>query len=441
MKKKEIISGFSKLSQDEKLSLATGLFKTPREAKKDFLSFYHPDKNTQELLSGFSENTITNFPLPYNVAPNFLINDKMYVVPMVIEESSVVAAASYAARFWATQGGFKARVSGTEKVGQLHFLFSGDPTALKNAMPQMEKFLREKAAPVTAKMEKRGGGILSMKLKDFSSEIEHFYQLHVTFETMDAMGANFINSCLEAFSKGMQAFFEQTTGFSPADFEPLMAILSNYTPNCMVEVSASCPVENLKGIASGFSPEEFARRFGQAVKIAQTDVYRATTHNKGIMNGVDAVILATGNDFRAVEAAAHAYASRNGKYQSLSKATLENNRFHFSLEMPMAVGTLGGLTSLHPLAARSMELLGHPDAKQLMMIAAAAGLANNFAAVRSLITTGIQAGHMKMHLPNIMRQLQATKEEENKIYAYFKERKVSYQAVTGYLQALRSEKE
>ncbi len=440
MKRNEIFSGFSKLSRDKKLSLVTALFKNPKEAEKEFLSFHHPDENTQELLSGFSENTISNFPLPYNVAPNFLINGKMFMVPMVIEESSVVAAASYAARFWATQGGFKARVTGTEKVGQLHFLYSGDPDALKITMPHLERFLREKTAPLTAKMEKRGGGILAMELKDFTREVEQFYQLHVTFETMDAMGANFINSCLEAFSEGMQEFFEQTPGFSSADFEPLMAILSNYNPDCMVEVSVSCDVENLKGIASGFSGAEFARRFEQAVKIARADVYRATTHNKGIMNGVDAVILATGNDFRAVEAAAHAYAAQSGRYQSLSRASIENNRFHFTLEMPMAVGTLGGLTSLHPLAAKSMEMLGHPDAKQLMMIAAAAGLANNFAAVRSLVTTGIQAGHMKMHLPNIMRQLQATKEEESRIYEYFKERKVSYQSVTGYLQALRSEK-
>lgn len=431
------IKGFSKLSGVEKLETISRFFDDEKQAGKEFRSFHHSDERVQNILSQISENTISNFPLPYNVAPNFLINDKMYVLPMVIEESSVVAAAASAARFWATRGGFRATVKSNTKNGQLHFLYKGDKEKLTQALPGIKSHLLEHVKPITKNMESRGGGILEMELRDKSDEISGYFQLHASFNTANAMGANFINSCLEEFSMGMRSWFDTTDGFDPADFEPLMAILSNYNDNCIVEISVGCHLDELNDAASGLTAEEFARRFVMAVQIADIDVYRATTHNKGIMNGVDALILATGNDFRAIEAGAHAWAARTGRYRSLSCAELNGREFSFTLEMPMALGTVGGLTGIHPLAARSLELLGNPSAEELMMIAGAAGLANNFAAVRSLTTTGIQAGHMRMHLSNILLQLNTTPGEAEKAEQHFKDKKVSHQAVADFIKTLR----
>ncbi len=440
MPRKKIIKGFSKLTPQQKVEAAGGFFSNRESALKTLSSFKHPDPEVQNLLSGISENTISNFHLPYNVAPNFLINGKVYMVPMVIEESSVVAAASSAARFWAGNGGFSSAVINKFKNGQLHFLYSGDTSVLKSAMPEIDNFLREHAKPLTVNMEERGGGIKSIELKDCREIINNYFQLNVLFDTTQAMGANFINTCLEDFSVALGTYFENNGGFDQKKYEPLMAILSNYNDQCLVEARLSCPVENLAPDSKGLPPEEFVRRFIMAVKIADADVYRATTHNKGIMNGVDAVIMATGNDYRAVEAGAHAFASRSGSYRSLSSATVENGNFVFSLKMPMAIGTVGGLTRLHPLAALSLQMLGEPDAGELMMIAACAGLANNYAAVRSLVTTGIQSGHMKMHLSNILMQLKAGPEETAIIKDHFSNRKVSFREVSEYLEKVRRTK-
>jgi hydroxymethylglutaryl-CoA reductase len=215
-----------------------------------------------------------------------------------------------------------------------------------------------------------------------------------------------------------------------------MSILSNYVPNCIVRAEVSCPIEELEE-KHILNPKEFAEKFVQAVQIAEVEPYRAVTHNKGIMNGVDAVVLATGNDFRAVEAGIHAYASRNGKYSSLSHAKIENGIFTFWLEIPLALGTVGGLTSLHPLVKLSLEMLEKPSAKELMQFVAVAGLAQNFAALRSLTTTGIQEGHMKMHLNNIINQFEATDDERILILKYFKKNTVSHSAVVTYIESLR----
>ncbi len=435
--KTTILKGFSKLSSEEKLLVAAGHCTDPAAAESDLRSFHHQDHDIQKILSGISENTITNYPLPYNVAPNFLINGQMYMVPMVIEESSVVAAASSAARFWAERGGFQAKAGKLIKKGQLHFLYAGDVEKLKGAMPVIVKHLKESTRTLTRNMENRGGGIASIELKDQQSIIDNYFQLDVRFDTRDAMGANFINSVLEEYAAALNAFLYKTKGFDERDFEPLMAILSNYNDECLIEVSVSCKVDALEVATAAMPAGDFLRRFVMAVNIAESDVYRATTHNKGIMNGVDAVILATGNDFRAIEAGAHAWAARSGQYRSLSKARVDGKQFTFSLEMPMALGTTGGLTHLHPLAARSLEMLGKPDARKLMMIAGAAGLANNFAALRSLVTTGIQTGHMRMHLSNIILKIKASSEEAKRIKKHFANKKVSYQAVVSYLEKLR----
>jgi hydroxymethylglutaryl-CoA reductase len=287
-------------------------------------------------------------------------------------------------------------------------------------------------------MQARGGGILDIVLKDKTDVIPNYYQLHVSFETKDSMGANFINSCLEQFAKTLKEKASQYNDFSETekDIQIVMSILSNYVPNCLVRAEVSCPINDLeeKHIPN---PQEFAEKFVQAVHIAEIEPFRAVTHNKGIMNGIDAVVLATGNDFRAVEAGIHAYASKNGNYSSLSHAKIENGIFTFWMEIPLALGTVGGLTSLHPLVKIALEILGKPTAHELMEIVAVTGLAQNFAALRSLTTTGIQEGHMKMHINNILNQFQTTAEERKMIKTHFENNSISHASVVEFIETLR----
>ncbi|QBN18894.1 hydroxymethylglutaryl-CoA reductase, degradative [Flavobacterium nackdongense] len=433
------IAGFSKLSKEEKINwIAKEYFSSPQEAISILKNYWNSDEKLQKLHDEFIENTISNFYIPLGVAPNFLINGKYNSIPMAIEESSVVAAASKAAKFWSTRGGFKATVINSEKIGQVHFIFKGDASKLELFFGQTKSKFYSNTESITKNMQKRGGGILDIELRNKTNLLPNYYQLHATFETKDSMGANFINSCLEQFAKTLKNEAQLYDLFSSAekDIEVVMSILSNYVPNCIVRAEVSCPVDDLveKHIEN---PKAFAERFVRAVQIAEVEPFRAVTHNKGIMNGIDAVVLATGNDFRAVEAGIHAYASRNGSYSSLSHAKIENGIFSFWLEVPMALGTVGGLTSLHPLVKLSLEMLENPSAQELMQFVAVAGLAQNFAALRSLTTTGIQDGHMKMHLNNILNQFEANDEERASIQKHFKHHVVSHSAVVEYIEILR----
>jgi len=221
---------------------------------------------------------------------------------------------------------------------------------------------------------------------------------------------------------------------NPRDLEIIMAILSNYNPESVVQAEVRAPVEKLQ---VGMDPRKYVDKFITAVEIARINPYRAVTHNKGIMNGVDAVVLATGNDFRAVEAGAHAYASRDGQYRSLSYSYLDKDLWIFGLKIPLALGVVGGVTKTHPLAGVALKLLKNPSAKKLMEIVAAVGLAQNFSAVHSLITEGIQKGHMRMHLNNILLQMDATEEERKMLTAYFQDKKVHVHAVKEQLNRIR----
>jgi hydroxymethylglutaryl-CoA reductase len=433
------ISGFSKLSKSKKIDwIVETYFSNAEDAKRILKQYWNTNEKIQQLHDEFTENTITNYYLPLGVAPNFLINGKLYTIPMAIEESSVVAAASKAAKFWMDRGGFRAEVISTTKIGQVHFMYYGNPETLKNYFNHVKSQLIEDAKPITKNMEKRGGGILDIELRDKTKDIKGYYQLHASFETLDAMGANFINSCLEQFAKTFKTEALNFNAFSAEEkiIQIVMSILSNYVPECLVRVEVSCKIEDLSE-DKNISSEEFAAKFVQAVKIAEVEPYRAVTHNKGIMNGIDAVVLATGNDFRAVEAGVHAYASRKGTYSSLSHAKIENGIFTFWMEIPLALGTVGGLTGLHPLVKLSLELLHHPTAKELMQIVAVAGLAQNFAALRSLTTTGIQQGHMKMHLMNILNLFDATDIEKEILTDYFKVNAVTHSAVVEAIENLR----
>ncbi|HOX77292.1 MAG TPA: hydroxymethylglutaryl-CoA reductase, degradative [Bacteroidales bacterium] len=436
-----IINGFSKMSKEEKLKLVAGLFDHPEKVLKELKSYWHRDPKKQTLFDEFSENTLSNFYFPFGIAPNFLINNKNYMVPMVIEESSVIAAASSSAKFWAERGGFHAEVVSSEKLGQVHFVWKGDPEKLKQAMPALKQELLAGTKAITANMESRGGGILDVELINMNDRIEDYYQLKVSFETVDSMGANFINSVLEEFARILKEFLVKSPVFNEdeKDCEIIMSILSNYTPDCLVRAWVECDISRMHLGENDMNEEKFVWKFQKAIEIAKVDKYRATTHNKGIFNGIDALALATGNDFRAIEAGAHTYACRTGKYQSLTELTLDNGMFHYELKVPLAMGTVGGLTSLHPMARFSLEMLGKPSARELMIIAACAGLANNFGAVKSLVTKGIQVGHMKMHLFNILNFYAATQEEKLKAVEYFKNKKVSFKSVTDFINNHRSQ--
>ena len=440
--KDKMIAGFSKLSKREKLSWLVRHFFTssPVDVVREFASFWHTNVEAQKLFDDISENTITNFYMPYGVAPNFLINNKLYCIPMVIEESSVVAAASSGAKFWYKRGGFQSEVVSMTKIGHVHFIWHGDPVKFYSFFDKIKADLHEGVKDITANMEKRGGGITNVELAYMPEVEKGYYQIKVDFNTCDAMGANFINSVLEGFGQILREKAAVYHDFkdSERELQVVMAILSNYTPDCVVRSWVECNVEDL-GNFGDMEAREFAQKFVRAVNIAKNDPYRAATHNKGIYNGIDAVVIATGNDFRAIEACGHAYAARKGKYASLSNAWVHDGTFHFELQVPLAVGTVGGLTKIHPLAKRSLELLGNPSAEELMQIISTVGLAQNFAAIRSLVTTGIQKGHMKMHLNNILSHFNATEKEREEALAYFATETISFSSVRNYLSSLRDE--
>lgn len=435
------ITGFSKLSKDEKITwLNNNYAQTYSETDDVLKKFWNCDEQIQKVLDGFSENTVSNYFLPYGLAPNFLIDGKTYCIPMVTEESSVVAAAASAAKYWMDRGGFKTTILGTVKVGQIHFKWSGESTFIFNIFEDIQNNLLEGAHNILQNMKKRGGGILKIELLDFNKLETDLYQIRVHFDTRDSMGANFINSVLENFASTLETFFLNHVNIPDnyRDIDIIMSILSNNTPECTVRAEVSCKVNELGTFDNGMMAEKLAEKFRMAVRIAQIDPYRATTHNKGIYNGIDAVIIATGNDFRAVEAAGHTFAARDGQYRSLSNCEVNDGVFRFWLEVPLAIGTIGGLTTLHPLAKKSLEILGNPSAENLMRIVASVGLAQNFAALKSLITTGIQKGHMKMHIVNILNQLNANDDEISASIDYFNDKTVSFSGVREYLQQLRT---
>ncbi|MGB0452560.1 MAG: hydroxymethylglutaryl-CoA reductase [Bacteriovoracaceae bacterium] len=437
------ITGFSRLSKDEKIKFLDNEHKERYgfSIESTLKSFWHGDEKQQQVIDEFSENTISNFVLPFGIVPNVMINDHVYNVPMAIEESSVVAACSKSAKFWLARGGIKAEVVSTKKVGHVHFSYSGSSEKLFQFFEQKKSDLLKMISPLTKSMEKRGGGVLDIHLKDQTKKLENYYQIEAEFETCDAMGANFINSVLESLAENFKMIvvsdlmnFDSNQSL---DFEIIMAILSNYTPECIAKVEVSCPVEDLEIKKLGISGKEFAEKFLRAIQIARADVSRAVTHNKGIFNGIDAVVLSTGNDFRAVEACGHAYASRDGSYRGLTLCEIEDGLFKFRLEMPLAIGTVGGLTNLHPLSRLALDLLEKPKAEDLMKVILSVGLLQNFAAVSSLITTGIQKGHMKMHLLNILRHLEASEREVELTKDYFDEKVVSFSSVKEFVSRLR----
>jgi hydroxymethylglutaryl-CoA reductase len=430
-----VFSGFSKLSRKQRISYVIGHSSLDEAGGRIFDDYLAREIHQQQLLQEMIENYVGNFPLPMGVVSNMLINGEMLVVPFVTEESSVVAAASKAAKFWASRGGFEAIVGSMTKKGQVHFTWNGEKEKLNSFFPSLRSEFFAATAPDTEKMRKRGGGITAINLLDKTSEMVNYFQIDVSFETADAMGANFINSCLERIASVLEHKAELNS--ADARIEVIISVLTNYTPDCKVSCKVECPIVELSGWNKVLNGSDFATKFKKAVDIAQIDLPRAVTHNKGIFNGVDAVLLATGNDLRATSAAAHAYASRSGSYKGLSGVSLTDGIFQFKLEMPLALGIVGGVTQIHPMVKNSLAMMNHPDARELMKIVAAAGLASNFSAIASLISTGIQEGHMRLHLSNILNQFQATNAERDFILGQMDGVTVSFATVEKLIGQLR----
>lgn len=430
------LSGFSKLNREQRINYIVAHSELSLSDSLGLYDYQAPPEYPQRVFSDMIENYIGNFPLPMGVVPNMVINGETFIVPFVTEESSVIAAASKAARYWALRGGFRTSVKSMTKKGQVHFTWNGKQENIKLLFPFIREKLLTASLDITEKMRQRGGGITEIVLIDKTAELTDYYQIDVSFLTADAMGANFINSCLEKIASVLLQLNELKTDDCHVGI--IMSILSNYSPECKVNCLVECPITMLTDWTGKSDYHLFVTKFKLAVDIANLDISRAVTHNKGIFNGIDAVLLATGNDLRATSAAGHAYASRSGIYKSLTTISLDDDLFRYELELPMTVGTVGGITQIHPTVKNVLAILKYPDARMLMMIAAASGLANTFAAVASLTTTGIQQGHMKMHLTNILNQLNVTNAEAEAVSNFFSDKTVSYSAVENFIGHIRN---
>ena len=384
------------------------------EERKETL-FNHPTltSNAKELLNkGLSlpesianqmvENQIEIYGLPYGIVPEFIVNGKSYIVPMVTEEPSVIAAASYASKLINLAGGTTTIQKKREMIGEIAIVRS--PLTLdevKAKLNHQKESLFMVANNAHPSIVKRGGGIRSVWVEEKSSDNERFYIFYVSVDTQEAMGANMLNTILEALVSPIE---ELTEG------ESIMAILSNLATNSVV--TAKCVLSPRILDTKTSKGEEVRDRIVLASKFSKADPYRATTHNKGIMNGIDSVVIATGNDWRAIESGAHAYASLSGQYQPLTQWTKdEEGNLVGTITLPLPVGTVGGSISIHPGAQFAHELLGHPSAVELAGIIASIGLAQNLAALRALVTDGIQKGHMRLQAKSLGLAVGATEEE------------------------------
>ena len=350
------------------------------------------------IADQLTENVLSTFDLPFSLAPYFLINGRDYVLPMVTEEPSVVAAASFAAKLIQRSGGFTTQVHQRQMIGEIALTDVKDWEIASRRILKDKETLLQLANEAYPSIVKRGGGARDLWVENKGD----FLIVYLAVDPKEAMGANMLNTMLEALTDHIQ---ELSGG------QALMAILSNLATRSLV--SARCAID-FKALSR--NPEEaieIAHRMELASQLAQVDPYRAATHNKGIFNGIDALVLATGNDWRAIEAGAHAYAAQSGPYKGLSHWTSQpkEKKLYGEITLPMPVATKGGSIGLNPTVQVSHRLLGEPSAIELAGIIASLGLAQNFAALKALVTTGIQAGHMKLQARSLAL-LAGAKEEE-----------------------------
>lgn len=412
---------------------------TPQERLTELINAGHLSADDAQILSGVNgldldtanhmiENVVGLFSLPLGIAQNFIVNGKKIQVPMVIEEPSVVAAASNAAKIVAQNGGFTAQADAPIMIGQLQIVKIPDLKAARKAIRRNRISLLTEIAGYNRVLLEVGGGPVDLKVKQFKkSPIGPFLVVYLLMHVADAMGANAINSALEQITPRIEAI---TGG------EARLRILSNLADRRLVRARCVIVPETLA--TDEFSGEEVRDRILDAAALAEVDPYRAVTHNKGIMNGIDAVLIATGNDWRAVEAGAHGYASKHKRNKPLSHwSSDENGNLVGVLELPMAIGTVGGATRVHPTARVALNLLKVENAKDLSETIAAVGLAQNFAALRALSTVGIQKGHMSLHARQIAIAAGATGEQIETVAAQLRaDQKITIQHAQEILSRL-----
>ena len=381
-------NGFSKKSYQERLELlkAQALLSPEKQT-----SLEQDEQIGVTVADQLSENVVGTFSLPYSLVPEVLVNGQEYTVPYVTEEPSVVAAASYASKIIKRAGGFTAQVHERRMIGQVALYQVADPELAQVKIASKKAELLELANQAYPSIVKRGGGAHDLHVEQIKGETD-FLVVYLHVDTQEAMGANMLNTMLEALKPVLE---ELSQGQS------LMGILSNYATDSLV--TASCRIAFRYLSRQKDQGREIAEKMALASQFAQVDPYRAATHNKGIFNGIDAILIATGNDWRAIEAGAHAFGSRDGRYQGLSRWTLDLEREELVGEMtlPMPVATKGGSIGLNPRVALSYELLGNPSAKELAQLIVSIGLAQNFAALKALVSTGIQQGHMKLQAKSL----------------------------------------
>lgn len=371
----------------------------------------------EDVADHMIENQISTFELPLGVALNFLIDGKEYVVPMAIEEPSVIAAASNAAKIINQAGGFTTDIEERVMIGQVTLKEVPDMQKAEQLVLEQKEKILQIANEAHPSIVKRGGGARDLIVRiiraDREADTPPFFVVHLHIETLEAMGANIIDTMVEA----IKPVLEEITGG-----KALMGILSNLATECLATATCRIPVSLLtKG---EFSGEEVRDRIIEATQFAYVDPYRAATHNKGIMNGIDAVVIATGNDWRAIEAGCHAYAARSGQYRTLSSWTkAENGDLVGRLTIPLPVGTVGGAIGIHPAAQLAKRILRYENAKELEAIIVSVGLAQNFAAIRALVTEGIQKGHMALHARSLAISVGASGEEIEQVAEELKKHK------------------
>lgn len=345
----------------------------------------------EEIVNSLIENVIGQGSLPVGLLPEIIVDQKPFVVPMMVEEPSVVAAASYGAKLVNQTGGFKVVSSERLMIGQIVFDGVNDTQALAQKINQLEPQIKQIADEVYPSILERDGGYRRIEIDTFSAE--GLLSLKVFVDTKDAMGANMLNTILE----GITAYLKNELD----NIDILMSILSNHATASVVKVQGEIEVSALS--KDGRNGQEVAKRMERASVLAQVDIHRAATHNKGVMNGIHAVVLATGNDTRGVEATAHAYASKDGQYRGLATWHYDEQRQTLvgTIEVPMTLATVGGGTKVLPIAKTALDLMKVDSAEQLGHVVAAVGLAQNFAACRALVSEGIQKGHMSLQYKSL----------------------------------------
>ena len=419
-------NGFSKKSYQERLELLQAQALLSPEIQE---SLEQDEQISVTVADQLSENVVGTFSLPYSLVPEVLVNGQEYTVPYVTEEPSVVAAASYASKIIKRAGGVTAQVRQRQMIGQVALYQVANPKQAQEEIASKKAELLELANQAYPSIVKRGGGARDLHIEQIKGETD-FLVVYLHVDTQEAMGANMLNTMLEALKPVLE---ELSQGQS------LMGILSNYATDSLV--TASCRIAFRYLSRQKDQGREIAEKIALASQFAQSDPYRAATHNKGIFNGIDAVLIATGNDWRAIGAGAHAFASREGHYQGLSQWTLDLEREELvgEVTLPMPVATKGGSIGLNPRVALSHELLGNPSAKELAQLIVSIGLAQNFAALKALVSTGIQQGHMKLQAKSLALLAGASESEVAPLVErLIADKTLNLETAQRYLENLRS---